>query len=171
MIDLAEARDLLRRAPDVLRALYNGLGRPWLFAGSDPVDWSAHSVLVHLVKVEERSWADRVRHILDHGAAVPTEPVDRGGPELGLPVGPLLDEFAARRARNLELLDSLGLTAADLERCGDHPEFGSITIGNVVATWAVHDLNHMGQALSAIAKRYRDEVGPFVPNLGILGPP
>lgn len=169
MIDVAEAHDLLARTPAVVRGLYDGLGEPWLLSGNDPVDWSAHTVLVHLVKVEERSWADRVRHILDHGAEVPTKPVDRGGPEPGLPVGPLLDEFAERRARNLELLDSLGLSAADVHRRGDHPEFGPITIGNVVATWAIHDLNHVAQALTAMAGRYRDEVGPFLPNLGILG--
>jgi hypothetical protein len=38
----------------------------------------------------------------------------------------------------------------------------------LLAAWAVHDLNHLRQAQEAMAFRYVDEVGPWRVNLGVL---
>ena len=40
-----------------------------------------------------------------------------------------------------------------------------------VATWAAHDLNHLGQITEALAKRYREEVGPWRAFLPVLNRP
>jgi hypothetical protein len=38
----------------------------------------------------------------------------------------------------------------------------------LLATWVVHDLNHLRQAQGAMAVRYSADVGPWKANLGIL---
>ena len=82
--------------------------------------------------------------------------------------GDLLDEFAALRARNLEVLRGLDLTPEQLLLKGLHPELGSVTLGQLLATWAVHDLNHVGQIVRVMSGRYSEAVGPWKAYLGIL---
>jgi len=40
-----------------------------------------------------------------------------------------------------------------------------------LATWFVHDLNHLHQAVKAMAEHYSDAVGPWRAYLGILDAP
>ena len=113
----------------------------------------------------------RTEHILAHGAAIPFTPFDReamlrASGERPLPI--LLGEFAGLRAGNLARLRALGLGAADLDRPGLHPALGPVTLGQLLATWAAHDLSHLGQVARVMAKRYRDAVGPWRAYLPIL---
>ncbi len=166
MVSVSEAVDLLRRGPGVVRELYEGLGDAWLHA-ADPGEWSAHAVLVHMVTVETNAWAHRIAHVLDRpGAMLPA--IDRGGPDPARDVGELLDSFEEHRRRNLRTLEELDL--GDLGGAGVHQQLGPVTVAEILATWAIHDLNHVSQALAAMASRWRGEVGPFIPNLGILEP-
>ena len=55
----------------------------------------------------------------------------------------LLDEFADVRRASLRELESLDLTPSDLERRGRHPELGVVTLGQLLATWVAHDLDHV----------------------------
>lgn len=165
MIDLAEVLPLLERGPAVLRALYRDLPEPWLHA-SVGEEWSAHTVLVHLVTTEQRAWVQRIAHLLENpGGAIPG--VNPGGPDPSRGVNEMLEEFESLRAGNLSRLTDLDLKTVR----GTHPTLGEVTTDNILAAWAIHDLNHQAQAMAAIAGRYRDAVGPFIPNLGILGPP
>lgn len=164
MVRSDEALALLERAPAVLRSLYDGLPEVWLEA-ADPGEWSAHAVLVHLVTVEDHAWVQRIEHTLEHpGSQLPQ--INRGGPDPSRRVGEMLDRFAELRATNLDHLGRLDLRDATAV----HRELGPVTVDQILATWAVHDLNHTAQALAAISSRYRSAVGPFIPNLGILGP-
>ena len=45
---------------------------------------------------------------------------------------------------------------------------GPVTLGQLLATWAAHDLSHLGQVARVMAKRYRDAVGPWRAYLPIL---
>ncbi|NNC42896.1 MAG: DinB family protein [Acidimicrobiia bacterium] len=165
MIDLAEVVPLLERGPAVLRALYRDLPQPWLHA-SVGEEWSAHTVLVHLVTTEQRAWVHRIAHLLENpGGSIPG--VNPGGPDPSREVDEMLDEFERLRADNLSRLSDLDLRTVE----GTHPTLGDVTTDNIVAAWAIHDLNHQAQAMAAIAGRYRKTVGPFIPNLGILGSP
>ena len=60
------------------------------------------------------------------------------------------------------------VTPADLERTGTHPEFGAVTLGQLLSTWVVHDLLHFAQVVRVMAKRYASEVGPWAAFLPIL---
>lgn len=165
MVERADARALLERAPSLLRDLYTDLPDAWLHA-SDAGEWSAHTVLVHMLTVEDHAWVQRIEAALEHpGTVLP--PIDRGGPDPTADVAEMLDRFAALRRANLARLDELELQ----DQTAIHSVLGSVTVDEILATWTVHDLNHIAQAMAAIAGRYREDVGPFIPNLGILGPP
>ena len=62
----------------------------------------------------------------------------------------------------------MGLTDADLGRAGTHPELGRVTLGELLATWVAHDLDHLVQVSRTMAKQYRDEVGPWRAFLSVL---
>ena len=80
----------------------------------------------------------------------------------------LLDEFETLRGASLDALATAGLTTADLAREGRHPELGLVTLGQLLATWAVHDLNHIGQIVRVMSAGYVTAVGPWKQYLGIL---
>lgn len=51
---------------------------------------------------------------------------------------------------------------------GRHPELGSVNLRQLLATWVVHDLNHLAQIARVMAKQYTAEVGPWRAYLSIL---
>jgi hypothetical protein len=171
MFELSEARAALERGPRVLRDLAEGLPAAWLTARPTPDDWDAHAVVCHLVYVEERDWLVRARMIVEDGTARPFPPVEHGDQTAryaGRSTDELIRRFAELRARNLAELDGLGLGEADLDRRGMHPALGEVTLRELLATWVVHDHNHLRQLQEALAAHYAGEVGPWRPLLGVL---
>lgn len=170
-VNLTEATQVLARTPGTLRAMLAGLDPAWLDADEGPETFSPRDVLGHLIFGEETDWIPRVRLILDHGESRPFVPFDRFGfrPRYaGRPAAELLDVFAGLRRENLRLLESFGLGSRDLVRPGLHPELGAVTLGQLLATWVAHDLNHLGQIARVMARRYALEVGPWQAYLRIL---
>jgi uncharacterized damage-inducible protein DinB len=167
---LAETIDLLDRTPRLLRDLLGGLPESWL-AGRDTSDgWTAHDVLGHLISGELDDWIPRAEIILRDGETRPFVPFDRFAHlerDRAASVPELLDRFADLRAASLERLSAL-VTAADLDRTGRHPELGTVTMRQLIATWAVHDLDHVGQVYAALAATRDAAVGPWKAYLGIL---
>jgi hypothetical protein len=80
----------------------------------------------------------------------------------------LLDDFARVRSKSLAQLRALNLQPADFARCGRHPAFGSVTLAQLLATWATHDLTHLHQLSRVLAHQYRAAVGPWSAYLGVL---
>ncbi|WP_311182425.1 DinB family protein [Hymenobacter volaticus] len=80
----------------------------------------------------------------------------------------LLDEFSTLRARSLTRLYAIQFTPADMSKTGLHPALGEVTLSQLVATWVVHDLNHLSQIARIMATQYQAAVGPWVEYLGIL---
>lgn len=167
-----EALPVLRRTPAVLRKLLLDLPARWVDAIEGPGTWSPFDVVGHLIHGERTDWIPRVEHILRHGEAVPFPPFDRQAmfvASQGKSVRELLDTFERLRAENVDHLVELGLTDADLERRGRHPELGVVTLGQHLATWVAHDLGHLGQIVRAMARQYTQAVGPWHAYLTILG--
>jgi hypothetical protein len=159
---LARSLDLLARTPRVLRALLAGLEEDWTRADEGPGTYSAHAVLGHLIHGEDTDWVTRTEHILEHGDAVPFVPFDReGGDRARSSLAELLDRFERRRAESLARIRALGLTSADLQRRGLHPDLGPVTLGQLVNTWVVHDLAHLAQIGRVLAKHRAPEIGPW----------
>jgi hypothetical protein len=169
--ELAQARAALERGPSVVRTLVADLPDDWLAARPTPDDWNAHQVVCHLLYTEEADWLVRARMIMEAGAAQPFPPVEHGDQSHRYPsltTHQLVERFAGLRAANLADLDALGVGDADLGRRGLHPTLGEVTMRQLLATWVVHDHNHVRQLQEALAAHYVDEVGPWRSMLGVL---
>ena len=170
-IDLGDSLALLARTPRVLDALLRDLPEPWLTTDEGPGTFSPRDVLGHLVHGERVDWMVRTRVILEHGPAQVFEPFDRLAHQrdfVGRSVTELLEEFTRLRGTNVRQLRELALTGDALALEGRHPELGRVTLGELVASWVVHDLDHLGQIARVMAKRYRGAVGPWRAYLPIL---
>jgi hypothetical protein len=158
---LERGTEVLRRTPDALRAMLSDLPAAWITGNEGPDTWSPYQAVGHLTHIEESDWIDRTRVILEHGTDRVFAPVDREAGFVrfkGWELADLLDRFASVRAENLETLAEL-VQVQDLERHGVHPTFGEVTLGQLLATWVVHDLNHLGQIVKTMAKQYTQAVG------------
>ena len=167
----AEALPVLQRTPSALRALLLGLPEPWVVANEGDGTWTPFDVVGHLIHAERADWIPRVEHILQHGDAVPFPPFDREAmfeTSRGKALEELLDTFAAVRLESLDRLAAFGLTEADLERQGRHPQFGVVTMRQLLATWVAHDMGHLSQVVRVMARRYSTAVGPWQAYLSIL---
>lgn len=170
---LDEGRAVLERTPAVLRTLLAGLPEPWVRATEGEGTWSAFDIVGHLVDGEETDWIPRARMILERGAERTFEPFDRLAHLGRAPRETLaqrLDRFEELRRASLAALDGFALTPADLARRGRHPEFGEVTLAQLLATWVAHDLDHLVQAGRTMARRYTAAAGPWTAYLRVLRP-
>lgn len=166
-----EAVSILKRTPLTLDSLLRNLPDEWLGANEGAESWSPLDVVGHLIHGEETDWIPRARIILAHGEARAFEPFDRFAmfeKSRGKSAGELLDSFEQLRRRNLEELAGMKLTPELLERHGTHPELGTVTLEQLLATWVVHDLSHIGQIVRVLAKQYGEAVGPWQAYLSVL---
>ena len=170
--ELGQAIAVLMRTPSTLNALMRDLPEPWLVQNEGAETWSPYDIVGHLIHGEETDWIPRAQIILEHGEARPFEPFDRVAmfeKSKGKAIAELLDTFAQLRAGNVRELQSMNLTPKLLEKQGTHPELGTVTLKQLLATWVVHDLGHVRQIVRVMAKQYGDEVGPWKAYLAILG--
>ena len=168
---LEECLAVLSRTPATLDAMLRGLSEQWTAATEGPGTWSPYVVIGHLIHGEKTDWVPRVMIILEHGPDRPFEPFDREAQfrdGQGKPISGLLDEFSGRRRDNLAQLRSLDLQPAQLEWVGTHPGLGRVTLRQLVATWTAHDLAHILQVSRVMAKRYKQEVGPWAEYLSVM---
>jgi hypothetical protein len=168
---LENTMSLLSRTPAALNALLRDLPETWTLRGEGDKTWTAFDVVGHLIHAERADWIPRAKIILQHGDSQPFAPFDRLGHEReirGKSLGELLDEFARVRSENLSELRALDLQPEDLDRPGRHPALGSVTLSQLLATWAAHDLTHLHQISRIMAYQYREAVGPFSAYLGVL---
>jgi DinB superfamily len=176
--NLEEAVAVLKRTPATLNALLSGLPNIWVRSNEgrskDGKDtWSAFDIVGHLIEGERTDWMPRLRIILEDGEARPFDPFDRlaqmkEGQDRSPGIDQLLDEFARLRSENLAALEALNLQPKDFARRGRHPALGVVTLSELLATWAVHDLTHLHQLSRVMAHQYREAVGPWSAYLGVL---
>ncbi len=162
---------LLARTPAALNALLRDLPEAWTLRNEGENTWSAFDVVAHLNHCERTDWIPRARIILQFGETRAFEPFDRQGhvsESQGKSLAQLLDEFARLRSENLDQLRALNLRPEDLALRGRHPAFGAVTLSQLLATWAAHDLTHLHQISRTMAHQYREAVGPWRAYLGVL---
>lgn len=168
---LDEVIPVLEATPAVLHSLLANLPDDWLDFKEEEEAWTPRTVLVHFVHNERTNWIPRARVILSQSDArkfppfkqlpAPGEIKDTNAPGL-------IAEFAGLRQGSLATLRGFNLAPSDYERTGEHPALGTVTLGQLLATWLVHDLNHTHQIVKSLAKRQREAVGPWRKNLAIL---
>jgi hypothetical protein len=168
---MEEGVAILARTPSTLDALLRGLPDGWITAHEGGQTWSPFDVIGHLIHGERTDWMPRVKIILEHGDAKAFDTFNRFAQfavSEGRTLASLLDEFTALRTDNLCEFEELRLTDADLERRGRHPALGVVTLGQLLATWVAHDLDHVVQISRVLARQYSDEVGPWRAYLRII---
>lgn len=154
-----------------MRELLDGLPDEWTHATEGPETWSPYTVVGHLIHGERTDWIPRARIILGDQADRRFTPYDRFAQfreSEGKLLAQLLDEFEDLRGENVDVLQGWELSEADLARTGEHPEFGSVTLRQLLATWVAHDLGHIVQTARVMAKQYRDAIGPWRAYLSVM---
>jgi hypothetical protein len=169
--NLQHTISLLSRTPAALNALLRDLPEAWTHQNEGENTWSAFDVVGHLIHAERTDWMPRARMILQFGDTQKFEPFDRLAQvreSQGKSLGQLLDEFARLRSENLAELRALHLKPDDFARRGRHPALGVVTLSELLATWAAHDLTHLHQISRIMVYQYREAVGPWRAYLGVL---
>lgn len=169
--DLPNAIAVLERTPAVFRSMLSRLPSAWTDATEGPNTWSPYVIVGHLIHGERDDWIPRVRIILEQGVDRRFRPYDRMAQfreSEGKSLEMLLDEFALLRAESVSTLKTWQLTDAELALEGIHPEFGAVTLRQLLATWVAHDLGHIAQTARVMAKQYRDAIGPWRSYLPIM---
>jgi hypothetical protein len=162
---------VLERTPQTLRTLLAGLSPEWTEATEGPDTWSPYVIVGHLIHGERTDWIPRARIILAQGSDRRFAPYDRFAQfreSQGRSLTDLLGEFERLRADNLSMLAGWQLTDVQLRLQGEHPEFGLVTLRQLLATWVAHDLGHIAQVARVMAKQYRDAVGPWRAYLPVM---
>jgi hypothetical protein len=168
---LTESVALLTRTPATLNALLRGLPDIWTHNNEGNDTWSAFDIVGHLISADRSDWMPRGQHILENGETRPFTPFDRFAQKKETQdksLEQLLDDFVRVRNESLTALQSLNLQSADLGRRGTHPALGPVTLSELLATWAVHDLTHLHQLSRVMAHQYQEAVGPWSAFLGVL---
>ena len=171
--DVSQMIAILERTPAVLTALLDGLPDEWTDSTDGGDSWSAYDVVGHLIHGELTDWIPRAKIILAEGEERAFDPFDRFAQvreSAGKSLSELLTIFADLRAHNLEELARLELEPGDFAKRGRHPDLGSVTLGELLSTWVVHDLGHLAQIARAMSARYRKDVGPWSEHLPVLWP-
>lgn len=168
---IEQAVEILSKTPLVITALLGDLSGEWTEHADDPEDWSAFDIIGHYIHGEETDWIPRAEIMLKQGASITFEPFDRFAQfeaSKGKTLGELLATFTRLRKDNLEILKSWNLTDRQLQLKGTHPELGAVNLEQLLATWVVHDLTHIRQLVTVLAKKYGGNVGVWKEYLSIL---
>lgn len=169
--DLDGAIEILSRTPLILKAWIGNLPEEWSSYKLSEENWSAYDIVGHFIHGEKTDWIPRAQIILQKEGSKEFEPFDRFAQyedSKGKTTADLLEEFVGLREKNLEILRGFDLKPEDWDRQGIHPEFGVVTLRELISTWVVHDLEHIAQIAGEMAQRYKYEVGPWGAYLGVL---
>ncbi len=168
---ITKSLEILERTPVVLTHLLSGLSDDWILSTEGAETWSAFDVVGHFIHGEKTDWLPRAEIILSDRPDKTFTPFDRFAQfqeSQGKTLDDLLTEFHNLRKTNIEKLKSFQITKEDLSKTGQHPALGTVSLRELLATWVVHDLNHIAQIARVMAKQYKDEVGAFSEYLRIL---
>ncbi|MEP6904344.1 MAG: DinB family protein [Actinomycetota bacterium] len=166
-----QAALILSNTPSVLTSLLGNLSNEWTENIGNPEDWSPFDVVGHYIHAEETDWIPRAEIILKQGKNPTFEPFDRFAQfekSKGKTLSELLETFAELRRKSLATLKSWNLNDEELSLKGTHPELGEVNLEQLLSTWVVHDLTHIRQIVTVLAKKYAGNVGVWQKYLSIL---
>jgi hypothetical protein len=169
--NIQESIQILARTPIVIDQMLRYLPDEWITSNEGGETWSPYDIVGHLIHGEQTDWIARLEIILSDSPNKKFTPFDRFAQfheSNGKSINQLLDEFKQLRLINLNLLKSKRITIEDFNRKGIHPDFGEVNLKNLLATWVVHDLDHVAQIARVLSYHYKEEVGPWKKYLRIL---
>jgi hypothetical protein len=120
--------------------------------------WSALNCLQHLVDAERLVFPVRFQAFLAGQNFNDFDPNQQHGSDSQTP-----EELAAAftRYRQESLVQLKKVKDEDLKRTVQHPRFGTVTLGEMLHTWAGHDLMHTVQAERALLQPFMLGSGPW----------
>jgi uncharacterized damage-inducible protein DinB len=135
---------ILSTSPSALNQAIKSLGPE---RASEPIasgKWSPAQIAFHLADCEV-AFGFRLRQTLaeDNHTVQPFDQDKWAQNYSGMTVAQALVTFAALRNWNLQLIRSA--LPGNTDKRATHPERGTLTFGDIVATMAGHDLNHLSQ--------------------------
>lgn len=169
--EIEKGVEILRQTPYVVGRLLEDLSDEWTASSGDPENWGPYDVIGHLLHGERTDWMQRAEIILSDSEDKRFVPFDRLAQfeeAKGRSLSDLLTDFAHLRNANIERLITWQLTEQQLEMTGIHPEFGAVTLRELLSTWVVHDLDHIRQIVTYMARQYTEAVGPWRAYLSIV---
>jgi hypothetical protein len=162
IMPLEAVRQTLAQTPRIIEGLIAAAPPDALTFREADGRWHIVEVLSHMADGEITDWMPRLERILADGGRF--LPFDREGGFTryrGWTAEALVGEFGQRRRANLEKLDSFRLTAAHGSMTGIHPEFGPVTLDQLLACWATHDAAHIAQISRLLTRSFGRYVGPW----------
>ena len=162
--DLAKSVQVLERTPVVLADILQNVSNDWTMNNEGDDTWSPYDIVGHLIHGERTDWMPRLEIILhkEDKKFIPYDRFAQFKESEGKDLQQLLSEFSELRKENLLKLRSLTLNEDDLNKTGIHPEFGDITLRQLLSTWTIHDLTHIAQITRVMAKQYKEAIGPWI---------
>lgn len=164
-----DIRAALAQTPRVLEGLVAAAPREALTWREADGCWNVVEVLSHVADGEITDWMPRVERIVSRGGRF--MPFDREGGFVryrGWTADALVGEFGQLRRANLEKLERLQLSAPHLRLLGEHPEFGPVSLAQLLATWATHDMAHIAQISRVLTRWFGQQVGPWKKYFSLL---
>jgi len=159
---LTSARASLLQTPRIVEGLIASAPQEALTWREGEGAWNCVEVLCHLADGESTNWIPRVQRILGEGGRF--TPFDREGGfarYAGWTADQLVGEFGQLRRANLDILDGFELTPVHMKLRGEHPEFGPVTLEQLLACWATHDFAHIAQMSRILTRAFGEHVGPW----------
>lgn len=122
-------------------------------------EWSALNCLRHLLVAELELYPPRIHQFLAGQNFIDFDP-NRRNPEVdALTPEQLMTEFT--RIRQESLAQVRRVKDEDLGRTVQHPKLGTVTLVQMLHTYAAHDLNHTIQAERALIQHFMLGSGPW----------
>ena len=161
---------ILEKTVPTIESIVGGLPSELVETNEGGDSWSCYDILGHLIHGEKTDWIPRLNIMLNEEDKH-FEPFDRFAQErdsIGKTFVELLAEFKRLRTANIQKLKGFKLSPEDFGKEGIHPEFGAVTVQNLLSAWTAHDLGHIYQISRVIAKQFQDGCGPWPKYLRIL---
>ncbi len=170
--DWKEYSNLFSGTPALITGLIRSLPQRLWHETDAPGRWTIQQIAAHLVHTEEESWMPRIRLIHDQSAAkLPRVDAHRHLERYATwSMEDLLVRFGEMRQQNLQQMEALQLDADQLTRVGEHPDQGPVQLRHLIATWCMHDLDHLDQMVRVVGARYASHAGPLATYLRICRP-
>jgi hypothetical protein len=146
-MNLEKVMEQLERTPELIENLCLGLSEEEAHWKPSDNSWSVVEVINHLYDEEREDFRRRVNLTLNY-PGMPWPPitpeewaVDRSYNKMVFTKS--LHAFADERQKSLEFLKNL--EHPDWDKYYDHPQAGKIHAGDLILSWAAHDLLHIRQ--------------------------
>lgn len=167
--DLSEVTSRLAQTASTIKTLIDPLPADAIGYREAAGTWSPFEVVCHLADAEITDWMPRVRAILSDGdRRFPPYDREAGFKRYeGWAIAAVVQEFGYLRRRNIAELATMPIAPA-LARTGVHPEFGSVTLHQLLSTWSTHDLAHVAQIARILVRFHGRDVGPWSKYFSLL---